>query len=483
MMAQSAIYTTASALQLFGAALVIPLLTRFFSAEEFGLVVSMLLVTQVFAFFTALGLPVAVGREYHARDQGPERSRALLGAMVPISVVVAAIVVVSGPLWIKAFATTSFGWVAVLAGVTTAPRAVSLGAQSLFRASGRPVAFAATGVATGLGTQGAGLLAATLTDGSIQAFFGGYLAMQTLTALGALFWAKPQFTMRVVETVRPVMGYALPAIVHAGAGVLIVSGDRVIVERTLGLESVGQYQVLYLLAVLGLMGTTALNQAWGPQILRRHASKRWDALVRSSGPFMRIAGFLAAGCALFAPLLLPIASPYDLRDDVIVTAIASVAAVGWAHYVSCSQVLFIERQTTALMVISPSAAALNIGLNLILVPMFALRGAALATVAAYAFWGLAAQASADRRTSLSWPARDRIGPYAVAIGGAASTIALPSSALGHLGRGLLIAVCAAGALQALLQFSDEVSADDGDSSVNDDSPVDHDAGEALLPSA
>ena len=463
MIAQGAIYTAGTIAQLLGFVVFLPVLTRQYPAEEFGVIVTGLLVTQLLALLCALGLPIAIGREFYRVDDGPERSRRLLAALVPISVVITGLAALTGPLWAKVFSSTEFDSLHLLAVATAAPRALSLGAQSFFRAAQQPGAFVATGIGSSLGTQATGLAIAAATQGDPVAFFAGIFGAQCVVALGSHLAIGPLFGRRLgrlVRQVREVTHYALPSILHAGAGVLIVSGDRILIERKIGLEAVGQYQVLYVGATLGLLTTASLNQAWGPQILQRASEVRWSVLRASSRHFLYIAGGLAAGAALLTPLALPFAAPYELPDLFAVTAIVSIATVGWAHYLSRSQVLFVERETRHLMVITPLAALLNIGLNLVLIDRFALLGAAISTLVAYGFWGLASQASSIRVADMAWPARPVVAAYLLAATGAGVSVLLPGEGAVDAGvRVALSVLLGAWIVHCLLRFGDSVKPD------------------------
>jgi O-antigen/teichoic acid export membrane protein len=79
--------------------------------------------------------------------------------------------------------------------------------------------------------------------------------------------------------------------------------------------------------------------------------------------------------------------------------------------------LFIERRTRRIMAIIMSCAALNIGLNLVLVPRMGIVGAAIATLVSYAATSvlLAVAGRAFLLVTLPWPTLARAGAASLAM--------------------------------------------------------------------
>ena len=199
------------------------------------------------------------------------------------------------------------------------------------------------------------------------------------------------------------------------------AGDRVIVERLLGLAAVGRYHLAYALGALGLVVLNAVNNAWAPVVFRASPEDRWRVLSDTSVVFVWLASLLAAVLAAGAPLVLAVLAPpdYDLDTLAPVSAIVAGSVIPWAIYTAHSQVQLWVGRTGMLAIATPAAAAVNVGLNIVLIGELEFVGAALATVVAYALLAVLIAANSWRLATVPW----RYAEMALAslIGGALVT--------------------------------------------------------------
>ena len=71
-------YTFATALQLSGALLVLPAITRLLPPDEYGVVALAIIVQQLLGWVGGLGLGGVITRDYFRPERGPEVSRQLV---------------------------------------------------------------------------------------------------------------------------------------------------------------------------------------------------------------------------------------------------------------------------------------------------------------------------------------------------------------------------------------------------------------------
>ena len=122
-------------------------------------------------------------------------------------------------------------------------------------------------------------------------------------------------------------------------------------------------------------------------------------------------------------------------------------------YLASVMVLFTRKRTGALLVIMPLAAALNVGLNLVLLPRWGLDGAAIATVAGYVLMGALAVVATRRVATVPWDRPALASAGAVALVAVGAGLVLPTTGLYLVVRVLLVLalglVAAAGAVREL----------------------------------
>jgi O-antigen/teichoic acid export membrane protein len=400
---RGSIYTVGSALQLGAGLLVLPLLTRLLEPEEYGIVAASLVVTTILTILATAGLPFSILRVYFIGAQGPRDAGSLISMTAISAVGVTAIAALTGPLWSQMFGDIPYGGALAVATWSAIPLAVMRATQNLMRAAERVGAFVLTTGLSSIGAQGLGLLVAI--GGGATGYLVGLLAGY-LVAMVAGLWVARGTGMGLPgrALARSAIRVGLPAVPHGLAYYVMSAGDRVIVERLLGLAAVGRYHLAYALGALGLVVLNAVNNAWAPVVFRASPEDRWRVLSDTSVVFVWLASLLAAVLAAGAPLVLAILAPpdYDLDTLAPVSAIVAGSVIPWAIYTAHSQVQLWVGRTGMLAIATPAAAAVNVGLNIVLIPELEFVGAALATVVAYGLLALLIAADARRLASVPW---------------------------------------------------------------------------------
>jgi O-antigen/teichoic acid export membrane protein len=187
---------------------------------------------------------------------------------------------------------------------------------------------------------------------------------------------------------RAAFAFGLPLVMQEIAGLVLDSGDRVLIRHFLTDHALGLYSVAY-----GLAGyvNTLLMAPLGLAILPLYL-KFWNA-----GGEQKTAAFLSHGLDGFfiaAALIMALACA-GARDAVFLLASSRYAGaerliptlVGglliYTTQVFLNAGLLIHKQTGKMAAILGWSAALNLALNWVLLPRIGLQGAAVATLIAY----------------------------------------------------------------------------------------------------
>tara|TARA_R110002074_G_scaffold45703_10_gene117919 strand:- start:259 stop:1116 length:858 start_codon:yes stop_codon:yes gene_type:complete len=171
---------------------------------------------------------------------------------------------------------------------------------------------------------------------------------------------------------------------------LLSVGDRFLIAAFLGQGAVGMYAAGYGLAdrLLDIIFiwfgaavwplTIKALESQGPEAAREVAG-------RAAGLMALIAFPAAAGLALVAVPLTTIIIGENLREQaaVILPWIALSGLMKGMMTYYFHEAFTLKRRTTSMAVIMAGAAVLNLGLNLVFIPIFGIAGAAAATVIAY----------------------------------------------------------------------------------------------------
>lgn len=392
----SVVYYAAHALLVVAGLISLPITTRLLSKAEYGVLSLAFAGIAVLTLVAGLGLGSAATRFYHdaaARGVGPLRElceglitgAALAGAFVAVPTFVAGWTGLGGDAPSQAACLAAGSLLVVV-------RAVSGVVFQIQRAEERALAYAAAQLVIRYGTLFVAVPAL---------FFGARTAVTVIVAsiaVEAVVLAVRLHDLRrrgLLERPRlpPVLGaalrYGLPLAAAGSSRFLLDYGDRFVIERLLGLEAVAAYTVpCDLLGKLVDFVSLPMQLAAVPVLYRL-----WSEASRSE------AGQAASSVLSHTlALLVPVGGLYLLFDEELVVALASARYRGAGEltpYILPGSLLAginfvtvvgmtIGRQTVRVALCVLGAAVLNFALNLVLVPLWGLAGAGIATTSAYA---------------------------------------------------------------------------------------------------
>ncbi|HEY6170656.1 MAG TPA: oligosaccharide flippase family protein, partial [Candidatus Kapabacteria bacterium] len=194
------------------------------------------------------------------------------------------------------------------------------------------------------------------------------------------------------EVLRKMIPFGLTNVpAHMGAMMVQVI-DRPIVQAYLGLGAVGIYQANYRMGFIMMIFVSLFEYAWRPFFMRQH--KTDDAKARLL--FSRVFTYFMLACllgflflAFFLPYILstPIFGRQLLRADYLV-GMSIIPVVLFAYifqgmYTNFIAGIYIANRNRVLPLITGAGAGVNVLVNIILIPVVGIMGAAYATLLAY----------------------------------------------------------------------------------------------------
>lgn len=372
--------------------LTIFLFTRLLSPEEFGryaLAYSILTLAHVAVFSW---LEAAMARYWAAQKSDAEMAAHFASIYRAAFILVAGFLVAAGLVVLLAPWDLPFK-LAVAAGLAGCPvRCLVKLAQERFRAQGEVGRSATLDIITTIGGLAVGVIAALLGAGGAAPLIGIGLAplfVLPFVLPGELRQARQGVIDRA--RIRAYAAYGYPIAAGLALALVLASTDRFLLAAFLDEAAVGAYHAGYSIANrtldvmfvwLGAAGQPALVMA-----LERGGIERLkDAAREQASTFLLIGLPAAAGVALVARPLATFMIGPDLRDTAAaITPWIALSALFYgltAYYFG--QAFTLAHRTRLLLVTMTVPAALNIILNLILIPHFGVMGAAWATAASFA---------------------------------------------------------------------------------------------------
>jgi O-antigen/teichoic acid export membrane protein len=392
--ASSAGYFISQTLIMLGGFVSMPILTRLLTKEEYGVLNLVFASIAILLLVGQLGFPQATVR-FYAEERRAHQTRFrnfcsnMLGGAFASSALVAVLAVIA------------VGWTTgqveylrcmQLAGLVVITRAVSSVVLQLYRSEERVFAYASAQIIGRYATLGLAVTFLLLYQGKAREVIlatvigeGVVLAVcvMELMSRGAIGWPRIAW-----PTIAAATKYGLPLAIGGSASFVLDYSDRFLIQRFLGFDAVASYAVPYdLTQNLAATIFAPIRLAAIPIIFRLWASDGQEETSR----------FVSQVLTYMVALSIPIAALFLVMNHEIVLLLAS------AKYGSSAALtpyllpgifigemnfligvgLTIQKNTTLLALITLSGGLLNVFLNVLLIPVLGLIGAAAATTVSY----------------------------------------------------------------------------------------------------
>ena len=386
----SAIYGLGGLVQRLLAVLLLPLYTSYLTPSDYGQIETLVAAAAVVVIVLRGGIQSAFFRFYFDSGENEQRLRVVRTSFwYTMSAATAGLIV------IVAFASQISGWLHLGGGGTTLVYASAVGiwAQmnyeqltSLFRVEERSLQYVAASIVNILITVAATVLLVVVYDeGPLGVLVGNFIGT-LLVYVVLVGYHREQLGLEFDRALfRRMNHFGLPLIPAALALWAINFIDRWFVAYYKGQGEVGVYSVAVRIASAVVFVLLAFRTAWPAfaySIVDDRDAKRAYAFVLTY--VLLVTCWLSAALALLAPWLVHLLArnPGFARAAEAVGLLAFSAAV-YTGYTVLAVGAGRARRTQLNWVISGLAAAVNIGLNMLLIPRYGMIGAAISTLVAY----------------------------------------------------------------------------------------------------
>ena len=259
-------------------------------------------------------------------------------------------------------------------------------AVSLFAAGLRPRAYAVVEVAARVGGIGFGVALVYAGHGVAGYLFGLAVASIVIGLVGlAVAWPRTRGLPKGPIDVRPWLAYGIPASSGAIALWGLAFADRFILA---GLKDAGAVGVYSVGAIIGdkMVSIPLLAFITGatPAVLTAFEHKGRAEVERLMRAYTRVILLIGLACLAYvaatAAVLIPwLTGPIDYKGAVPVAPVVALGALVYAIGAVGSTGLYVSKTTRPLLYASLIGLAANVVANLILIPLFGIMGAAVAT--------------------------------------------------------------------------------------------------------
>lgn len=371
--------------------LTLPLITRTLGPANYGIWAQSLVTIGLVSVLAGLGLPGAMTRFLPAKTEKAEIRDDFYSALCLTSAAVLLLSIAmaaAAPFIARVFFDGATNVVRMTALITLL---LSLNGMymSLLRAFRSMKAYALFTLAEAYAQVGLIAYLVMQDYGIFSIFYGIAMTRSVFLALLVLYvgrrigFGRPRFT-----NMRQYLRFGMPTITSNVSWWVVSSSDRYVIAGFLGATSVGIYSAAYGLGSVLFMVISVIGLAMPPTLSKLYDEGRTDELAitmsYSLKYFLLLAIPFVVGAAVVAEPVLRLFTTANIASQgraVLPLIAASILVFGVYSVIANSLVL--AKKTAIVGLVWIGAAAVNLVLNLILVPRVGLIGSAIGTLAAY----------------------------------------------------------------------------------------------------
>jgi O-antigen/teichoic acid export membrane protein len=387
------VYSVGSAISLVCSFALLPVYATQFSARQFGIVATGQVIAVAATTIARLGLNNGMFRflaEYHAMADRDGSDRAVTTCLVTSFGTSAVVTVLMLAGWLLIGSGTAPDiWISGLlisaTVVFSAPRET---AEFAVRAEQLSTAYVVFTSATTILTTGLIALFAVVFHAGAVAVFGSTLVASVLMSAVGVAMLRPHLRRDGFSGVelRQALRFGLPGTPSLLADWVMQYSDRLFLTRFANLTQAGVYSLGYRIGLIEqqILGT-ATSAAWDPFILSEYRKEDGLHSIGRVNTYFAIIGMaLVLFISASAPLLLVVihARPEYAAATSVVFLIAFASFFATMQHMLAAPIT-IRLRPELNLVFRGVGAAVNIALNVALIPRFGMIGAAWSTVATY----------------------------------------------------------------------------------------------------
>lgn len=191
------------------------------------------------------------------------------------------------------------------------------------------------------------------------------------------------------EYMKDALKFGIPLIPHALSGWIRTGADRIVLMSLIGSYATGIYSVSYQVGMVVGVIATAFNKAWSPHMFKVLSSNPTMNDKKKIVKFTYIYFIFILIFALLFSYVMELAIPYVLGDKFIeASSYIIYFALAFAFqgmYFMVTNYIFYEKKTHTLAYITFFTALLHLGLLYFFISTYAAKGAAIATSISFFF--------------------------------------------------------------------------------------------------
>ncbi len=367
--------------------LMIPMLTRYLTLEEYGVVATLSTFSVFLLAFFQLGLPSA-GFRYWFLQTTPDRQKSYMTSIMLVGIVasgaLASILLWFGrPIWEAAVTRAPFEQYAPYIVIGSALQVVIAFKSVLLRALNRPKLFISLDVCQFLFMLGSVAYQVMYLKRGVIGQVQGVFATQVLFACISLIVIVSICGVRISpDGLKQSFRFAWPVMASSVVTLFATRSTILFTQHFVAGAAVGLFALGAQIGSLVQMAAVSLEKAWQPFLYSRDPESARESLTRLLGIAAPAYTLVALALAVFSPQLIAVLAErqYDGAGPVAVIALFGALCVALSSIANGG--LYYTTKSGISMLVTIASAITNIVLCWYLIPRYGIIGAAVATAIA-----------------------------------------------------------------------------------------------------
>ena len=381
-------FTIAGLLPFATSFLMLPIYTRYLSPEDYGVLSLINIFGMLVAQFMSMQLGSALPRFYFDFDDAKLKilfSTLLFSILLVSTIVLCTIVVLGDDIVTFLFpkSKVSFYPYFLMSLLCFLLSQVSGLVQFLLVAqqqAGIVLKRTAIGMVVGISM---GIVFVVYLDMGIYGALSASIIEATVLCLLNLWYARKWIAfIWDYELSLTALRYSWPIVPHALGNYIFMYSDRIILEKFVPISVIGIYAIADKFASILKTVVNSTNNAFQPQFLRigtkdRLAASEYYAKLLTKW-FVYIS-IISLSMALFSEEVIRILTPEDFHEAYNIIPILVLGYLFRGIYNFTSAPIFLDKKTQLIPVVTLSTGAINVALNILLIPFWGIYAAAWVT--------------------------------------------------------------------------------------------------------
>lgn len=184
------------------------------------------------------------------------------------------------------------------------------------------------------------------------------------------------------------LAFNLPLIPHYLSMMVLNQADRILIGKLVGTSQAAIYAVAYQISMMMNVVTSAINSSFVPYTYKQMKAKKYDDIGKNSNFILLLVAVLCLLAMAFAPELVKIFAAPQYMDAIWIMPPTAASVFFIFLYSLYANVEFFFEKTKFIMIASIGGAAVNIGLNYLLIPHFGYYVAGYTTLICYIIFSI-----------------------------------------------------------------------------------------------